>query len=242
MSDDVELLLPAGDVQLLQRTAACSVRVVDYGSGSANDSGGGKQRRRRRKFVKQVWYRQPGDQYAVGYDRAQANAQPITLKADARVLNISNQALRKHASADLEQLVAAQSEKIDTLVALVEKLLGKSLYDAIQTDDRLIIINESALVEDATSNPRRRWAAATIAPAVELLAARHQAVQLLARPDADIQLIQQLQADRYVWQQLAAQYPQLGKLWEPFQQSRQTYDDAEAVVEQLGTQVVRNII
>jgi hypothetical protein len=240
MSDDVELLLPASDVQLLQRTATCNIRVVDYGSGSANDSGGGKQRRRRRKFVKQVWYRQPGEKYAVGYDRAPSDAQPITLKADARVLNISNQALRKYASAELEQLVVTQSEKIDALIALVEKLLGKSLYDAIQTDDRLIIINEAALIADATSKPRRRWAAAS--PTVELLATRHQAVQLLARSDSDTQLIQRLQADRYVWQQLAAQYPQLGKLWEPFQQSRQTYSDAEAIVDQLGTQVIRSII
>ena len=126
----------------------------------------GWRRRRETKKHKQrmyrpVWYMREGGNVAFSGAYGQEGATEITLKPNAKVLDLSDRSLKRTAAlsddaALLAKAVETQAEAIRNLTVLVEKLLAANTggYDAIQTEDRLVVLNP-AVVEEAPK--RQRW-------------------------------------------------------------------------------------
>jgi hypothetical protein len=128
-----------------------------------------KRRRRvekRRRIYRPTWYMRQGSQVAYAADCEQgAGAFEVTLRPGAKVLNLAEAELRKSAAAEggadetdrpLIEAVREQAAAIARLTVMLERLMGanKSGYDAIQTEDRLVILNPAAL---EAAPPRARW-------------------------------------------------------------------------------------
>lgn len=116
------------------------------------------KKRRKKRVTQPTWYRAPGESVAFTANYDIPNAVEIQLKPGARVLSMSESGLRRTASADaaLVQAVADQAEAIKMLVANLEQLRAKNTgdYDAIATEDRLIVLNPEVVRETPT---RSRW-------------------------------------------------------------------------------------
>lgn len=118
--------------------------------------------RKRRRFVRQHWYL---NEHGVGLEADTGGGlREVTLRPGVRVLDMSESALtawvsgeRRVAAAtdpDVASLVAAvqsQPEALKALSVSVERILaqvgGQSPFDAVRTEDRLIVLNPKA-VED----------------------------------------------------------------------------------------------
>lgn len=127
---------------------------------------------KRKRIFREVWYMQDGSTVArnAGYDLPEG-ARAVVLKPNARVIDMSNESLRKHASLDpdIERLVALveqQSKAVTNLTEIVSKLLGSGgTPDAIRTEDRLIVLNPEALEDEGPA--RKRWMQANRQPGDE---------------------------------------------------------------------------
>jgi len=136
------------------------------GAGFAVEAAGRGRRRRQLKKKKQrmyrpVWYLREGSNVAFSGAYGQEGAVEITMAPGAKVLDLSEGSLKRTAalSEDAEKLAQAVSDQavaIKNLTVLVEKLLAVNTggYDAIQTEDRLVVLNPQA-VEKAPK--RQRW-------------------------------------------------------------------------------------
>lgn len=113
----------------------------------------------RKRLYKPLWYLREGTNVAYAADRG-ADGVEVSLRPDARVLDLSATSLHKSASAPdvaaLVEAVAAQAKAIQSLTVSVERLLAVNTggYDAVRTEDRLIVLNPAAL---ETAPARRRW-------------------------------------------------------------------------------------
>ena len=121
-----------------------------------------KNPEKKKRFFKRTWYLREGTNVAYSADRGiSPTDQEITLKPNSKVLELSESQIKRTAavSSDAEALARAveqQAEAIKSLTALVEKLLAANTggYDAVQTEDRLIVLNPKAL---ETTPKRKRW-------------------------------------------------------------------------------------
>lgn len=115
---------------------------------------------KRKRFFQPTWYLKEGSN--VAFTAAYGTSgREIKLAPGARVLDLSEDTLRKHAAADpgAAELVAAvreQAEAIKNLSAVMDKLLAANTggYDAVRTEDRLIVLNPKAV---ADTPQRRHW-------------------------------------------------------------------------------------
>jgi hypothetical protein len=117
-----------------------------------------KRKPNRKRLVRPTWYLRDG---GIAYDASfGTDGDEIQLRDGARVLDMSSDDLRKSAAHDPEvarliEAVQQQAEGIKSLTALVQELLGqKSGYDAVRTEDRLIVLNPKAVERTPA---RRRW-------------------------------------------------------------------------------------
>lgn len=142
----------------------------------------GPRRRRpdekRRRIYREVWYLRDGAHVAHVAAHDTSICQAVTLKPGARVINVSNDALRKQASLspEIERLINVaeqQATAVADLSQLVTRLLG-SQPDAVRTEDRLIVLNRDAL--ESEGPPRRRWMQAS---RVDLIPPRDLSVSLI---------------------------------------------------------------
>lgn len=119
---------------------------------------------RRKRIYMPTYYRQAGDSTGVAWGADVADmrdAVEVTLKPGARVLDISNDELRKTASTDanaeLMQAVLDMASAVKDLSATVAAMQSRNTggYDAVRTEDRLIVLNDAAVAEKPKQ--RNRW-------------------------------------------------------------------------------------
>lgn len=159
----------------LRVAAACPVKSVSYArtpSRAPSMRAPGKNERRRRVF-QEIWYLKQGNSVAVPQHCANEDYRACTLRPGANVLDVSEATLAKYrdqqrrtASAEdprFEALLAAvtsQAASVERLTKMVEKLMGDAKpnggYDAIRTEDRLIVLDPKVL-EQEQDPKRRRW-------------------------------------------------------------------------------------
>lgn len=112
---------------------------------------------RRKRVYRPTWYIREGSQVAWNAAFGVAGLREVTLAPGARVLQVGEHMLRTASKTDLDlaKIVEQQSATIERLSRIVEQLMAQnSGYDAIQTEDRLIVLNPKALEEQP---PRKRW-------------------------------------------------------------------------------------
>lgn len=112
---------------------------------------------RRKRVYRPTWYIREGSQVAWNAAFDVAGLREVTLAPGARVLQVGEHMLRTASKTDLDlaKIVEQQSATIERLSRIVEQLMARnSSYDAIQTEDRLIVLNPKALEEQP---PRKRW-------------------------------------------------------------------------------------
>jgi len=146
--------------QQRRRETAEANRVTVDAATLEGDRGGferdAKRRKRtekRRRVFRPTWYVREGSNIAFNASYG-TNAKQIVIRPGAKVLDMSESALRKSASLDhdtekLVEAVHAQAESIRNLTVMVERLMALNTggYDAIQTEDRLIVLNPKAIQE-----------------------------------------------------------------------------------------------
>lgn len=153
-----------------------TARSVSYSRKAPGEAGG--DARKRKKLYREMWYLKEGTNVAVNaaFDRDVGKYRELVLAPNARVLDVSEDTLRKHAQCDAQlqgliDAVQTQAASIERLSAIVDRLLqqqvpGESAYDAIRTEDRLIVLNPKALQEEGAPK-RKRWLKASLARTAE---------------------------------------------------------------------------
>lgn len=118
---------------------------------------------RKKRIYRPTWYRGAGSSVAwSGAYAAGPGAEEVTLSPKAKVLHMSEAelkasgGLRRTAGLEDEAMATmrAQAEAIKELVALLKQTMGGGGYDAVQTEDRLVVLNPRALEAAPT---RSRW-------------------------------------------------------------------------------------
>ena len=120
-----------------------------------------KQIKKKKRFFRPTWRMREGSY--VAFSAAYGEGREVSLRPNSRILRISEDTLRKSAGAkvaaqdvELVAAVTAQAESIKNLTVMLDRLMAvnKSGYDAVETEDRLIVLNPAALEKQP---PRQRW-------------------------------------------------------------------------------------
>lgn len=133
-----------------------------WGSRRRNGPKRRKPNEKCRRIFREVWYARDGSNVLRSAAHGTAEGcRAVVLKPGAKVIDVSNDTLRKSAALDpdVERLVAVmeqQARAVADLTAVVNQLmLGGDRPDAVRTEDKLIVLNPEALQDEGPA--RRRW-------------------------------------------------------------------------------------